>query len=77
MVTGINKASIEKAISKYAEILDMCEKAIPGLITEKPKNVWDAKGKRQGFIRILQRSRELEGEALNSWALAVELLCEV
>lgn len=67
IVEGIDKPSLEKAISKYGEILDLCEKAMPRLLTEKPKDVWDAKSKRQGFIRVLQRSRELEIEALNSW----------
>lgn len=77
IVDGMDVVAAEKAISKYAEILDMCEKAIPGLITEKPKSAWDAKGKRQGFIRVLQRSRELEVEALNSWALAVKAIGDV
>ncbi len=72
IVEGINKPALEKAISKYNEIIDMCEKAMPDLLTEKPKDVWAAKSKRQGFVRILQRSRELEVEALNSWASAIE-----
>lgn len=72
IVEGVNKPELEKAISKYSEIIDMCEKAMPELLTEKPKDVWAAKSKRQGFVRILQRSRELEVEALNSWALAIE-----
>ena len=67
IVKGIDKPSLEKAISKYGEILDLCEKAMPRLLTEKPKDIWDAKSKRQGFVRVLQRSKELEIEALNSW----------
>lgn len=72
IVEGVNQPALEKAIAKYSEIIDMCEKAMPDLLTEKPKDIWDAKSKRQGFIRILQRSRELEVEALNNWALAIE-----
>lgn len=71
IVEDINKPALEKAISKYNEIIDMCEKAMPELLTEKPKDVWEAKSKRQGFIRVLQRSRELEVEALNCWKLAI------
>lgn len=71
IVGGVNKPALEKAILKYSEIIDMCEKAMPDLLTEKPKDIWNAKSKRQGFVRILQRSRELEIEALNSWALAI------
>ena len=70
----VNKPALEKAISKYDQIIDMCEKAMPELLTESPKDSWEAKNKRQAFIRILQRSRELEVEALDSWALAIEVL---
>lgn len=72
IINDIDKSAIEKTISKYEEILDMCKKAMPELMTEKPKDNWAAKSKRQGFVRILQRSRELEVEALRSWKLAIQ-----
>lgn len=71
LIEGINKPALEKAIAKYNEMIDMCYHAMPDLLTEKPKDIWAAKSKRQGFVRILQRSKELEVEALNSWALAI------
>ncbi|MBQ8597773.1 MAG: helix-turn-helix transcriptional regulator [Lachnospiraceae bacterium] len=72
ILEDINKSALEKAISKYDEILDLCQKAMPRLLTERPKDAWDAKSKREGFIRLLQRTKELEMEALSSWALVIE-----
>lgn len=54
------------AISKYAEILELCEKCMHEMLPKTPVNAEEAKAMRQGYIGILQRSRELEEEALEA-----------
>ena len=72
MVANKNQTAITKAISKYEEIIDICEKVMPEIVTEQLNDVWAAKSKRQTFIRVLQRSKELEVEALKSWLVAMK-----
>lgn len=71
-VPGIDRESFETAISKYGELIDMCEKALKDWLTENPKDIAAARSVRQGFDYILRRSKELETEALCSWASAIK-----
>ena len=66
ILDDMDREPIVKAIEKYKEIVKMCEKTMPELFKEKPKNLLDAQNKRQTFIRVLQRSKELEIDALCS-----------
>lgn len=72
LVANINQTAITKAISKYEEIIAICEKVMPEIVTEQLNDVWAAKSKRQTFIRVLQRSKELEVEALKNWLVAMK-----
>ena len=74
IIKKIDQPSLSKAIVKYAEILELCEKVMPNLLTEKPKDLWHAKSLRQSFVYTLQRSRELEVEALTCWMQALRSL---
>ena len=76
-VTGIDREALETAISKYGELIDICERALNDWLTEKPKDIAAARSVRQGFDYILRRSRELEAEALYSWATVIKTDCHV
>ncbi|MDE5803653.1 MAG: helix-turn-helix domain-containing protein [Lachnospiraceae bacterium] len=71
-VSGIDRESLETAISKYDELINICEKALNGWLTENPKDIDAARSVRQGFDYILRRSKGLETEALYSWASAIK-----
>lgn len=71
-VTGIDRESLETAISKYGELIDIFEKAMKEWLTEHPKDIGAARNVRQGFDYILRRSKGLEAEALYSWASAIK-----
>ena len=70
-ITGIDRESLETAISKYGELINIFEKALNDWLTEQPKDIAAARSMRQGFDYILRRSRELEEEALCSWEAAI------
>ncbi|MBD5515005.1 MAG: helix-turn-helix transcriptional regulator [Lachnospiraceae bacterium] len=72
-VSRIDRESLETAIAKYGELIDIFEKALHDWLTETPKDIAAAKSIRQGFDYILRRSRELETEALDSWATAIKM----
>lgn len=71
IIDDVDKTPIIDAISKYEEIVNMCKKCMPALMQVKPKDLWDAKSKRQHFIRLLQVSKELEIKALNSLSAVI------
>lgn len=71
-VAGIDKEALEKAISKYDELIATCEKAMNDWLTETPKDLAAARSVRQGFDWVLRRSKGLEMEALSSWAMAIK-----
>ena len=71
-VTGIDREALETAISKYGELIAICEKAMNDWLTESPKDLAAARSVRQGFDWVLRRSKGLEKEALDSWALAIK-----
>lgn len=74
ILDDVDKPSLEKAISKYAEIIDLCEKHMPSLLTDKPTEIWAVKSQRQWFSHMLQRSKELEIEALACLKMAITSL---
>lgn len=62
LVDGLDNRTITAAISKYEEIISMCEKFLQGLQT--PETAGEANEKRKTLVAILQRSKELEMDAL-------------
>ncbi len=67
LIPDIDSSAILTAISKYEEILSICEKCMREMIPRTPENAEEAGVKRQAYIGILQRCRELEEEALKAW----------
>lgn len=63
-VSGIDTEALGLAISKYGELISLCENAMKDWLIESPKDIAAAKKVRQGFDYLLRRSRELETEAL-------------
>lgn len=66
LIDGIDSRLVIMAISKYDEMISMCEKSMQSLLPQTPENVEEAKNKRQALIGVLQRSKELEAEALGT-----------
>lgn len=64
LIQDIDSAAILTAISKYEEILSICEKCMHEMLPKTPESVAEARAKRQAYIGILQRCKELEEEAL-------------
>ncbi len=64
LVQDIDNSAIRSAISKYDEILSICEKCLNEMLPKTPENAAEARAKRQAYIGILQRCRGLEEEAL-------------
>ncbi len=65
-IQDIEKSDILTAISKYEEILSICEKCMQEMLPKTPENAQEAGMKRQAYIGGLQRSKELEEEALRA-----------
>lgn len=64
LIQDIDNSAVKAAISKYEEILSICEKCMHEMLLKTPENAVEASVKRQAYIGILQRCRELEEEAL-------------
>lgn len=62
LIDGLDSCPITAAISKYEEIAGMCEKFLGDL--KAPETAGEAKEKRKVLMAILQRSKELEIDAL-------------
>ena len=62
LIEGLDYRPITTAISKYEEIVSMCEKFLGSL--KPPETAGEANEKRKIQIAILQRSKELEMDAL-------------
>lgn len=75
-IAELDKESMEAAIAKYGELIELFERAMKDWLTESPKDIAAAKSVRQGFDDILRRSRELETEALSCWASAIKSINE-
>ena len=68
LIDDIDSRPVKTAISKYEEIISMCEKIMHDLLPRTPENAVEAKAIRQALIGVLQRSKELEEEALEAIA---------
>ena len=66
LVQDIDKSAFTAAISKYEEILSICEKCVQEMLPMTPADAAEARAQRQAYIGILQRCRELEVEALEA-----------
>ncbi len=64
LMQEIDKSAFKTAISKYDEILSISEKCMHEMLPKTPLNAAEAGIKRQAYIGILQRCKELEEEAL-------------
>ena len=62
LIDGLDSRPITAAVSKYEEIAGMCEKFLGDL--KAPETAGEAKEKRKVLMAILQRSKELEIDAL-------------
>ena len=65
LIQDIDSSAVRAAISKYEEILSVCEKCMHEMLPKTPENAAEARVKRQAYIGILHRCRELEEEALS------------
>ena len=70
LIDGFYDQPITTAISKYEEIVGMCEKFLGGL--KAPETVGEANEKRKTLIAILQRSKELEMDALKEISSVIQ-----
>lgn len=68
LIPNSDKSALTIAISKYEEIVDICEKCIREMLPQMPANAEEAGLQRQSYIGLLKRCRELEEEALNALA---------
>ena len=73
LIPDIDKSACTIAISKYEEMLSMCEKCIHEMMPRTPVDAAEARAMRQAYIGILLRSKELEEEALE----AISASCRV
>lgn len=64
LIQDIDNCAVLTAISKYDEMLSICEKCMHEMLPKTPENAEEAGVKRQAYIGILQRCRGLEEEAL-------------
>ncbi len=62
LTDGLDHRPFTAAVSKYEEIVSMCEKFLQGF--KAPETADEAKEKRKTLTAILQRSKELETDAL-------------
>lgn len=72
LLDDLDRRPILAAISKYEEIISMCEKCLHDLSEHTPENVEEANAKRQMLIAVLQRSRGLEAEALKEISSVIQ-----
>lgn len=67
LIPDADRSAFTAAISKYEEILSICEKCMHEMLPKTPENVEEAAAKRQAYIGMLQRCRELEEETLTDY----------
>lgn len=71
IIPNIDSEALSKAAAKYQQLIKLCEKLMPKLMEEPAADISAVRGKRQNFIRMLQRSRELEQDALTYLACVI------
>ncbi|MCI9552887.1 MAG: helix-turn-helix domain-containing protein [Acutalibacter sp.] len=59
------------AVSKYEEIISMCEKCLRSLSEKSPETAEESKEKRKMLMAVLRRSKELEMDALQEIASVI------
>lgn len=69
LLEDMDSGPVVTAISKYDKIIEMCEKCMNQLLSQTPENIEEARAKRRMLIGVLQRSKELEAEALKELVL--------
>lgn len=67
LIPDADRSAFTATISKYEEILSICEKCMHEMLPKTPKNVEEAAAKRQAYIGMLQRCRELEEETFTDY----------
>lgn len=67
LIPDADRSAFAAAISKYEEILSICEKCMHEMLPKTPKNAEEAGAKRQTYIGVLQRCRELEEETFTNY----------
>lgn len=72
LLEGMDNGPFMMAISKYEEMIAMCEKCIHGLFPQPSGDAEKSSAQRQILIELLQRSKELEAEALEALAPVVQ-----
>lgn len=76
LIQDIDKSAFMTAISKYDEMLSICEKCMQEMLPKTPENAAEAREKRQAYIGILQRNRGLEEEALEALSSSIDCLSQ-
>ena len=69
LIDDVDSRPLLEAVSKYEEIINMCETCLYDLSEHVPESVGEANAKRQMLIGMLRRSKELEMEALDMLAI--------
>lgn len=72
IIPDIDRSALLKAAAKYQQLIELCKKNMPKLLEKPAAYVCTVRGNRQNFIRMLQRSRELEQDALEHLARAID-----
>lgn len=68
LLEDVDDRAFLTAISKYEEILTICDKCLKEIFPQTPVTVEEATSQRQAYIGILQRCKGLEEEALEALA---------
>lgn len=71
LLDNLDSRAMLAAVSKYQEIIELCEKFLGELSEHMPETVEEANEKRRVLIAVLQRSKELEEEALGEISSAI------
>ena len=64
LTVDLERRPLLTAISKYDELIGMCEACMRDVCEKAPESVREANEKRKMLIAVLQRSKELEADAL-------------
>ncbi len=64
LTADLERRPLLTAISKYDELIGMCEACMRDVCEKAPESVREANEKRKMLIAVLQRSKELEADAL-------------
>lgn len=68
---NVDQRPFTAAVSKYEEIIRLCEKFLQSVSEKSPETAEEAADKRKTLTAVLKRSKELELEAVNEIAPAI------